>query len=317
MKCFVSIAAPFVILLGSVFPQEAMSLRFFASESDFIAGNTMPASARHKKPHLEIAYNEKGRPRLKSNVNASGSVVSQEMYSYSYDGSLQKKAVLDEKQRITELARYGKDEAWSSEFRKYTAPVHSSFAVIGQESVFTIGIEGQIHSVEFRTIDNVSYGRIDFRYDHLGFLSEELWRTLPDRSLVRRFKYKYDLMTEKNQIWEYGKGGTLVSHMTLAKAPADQLYKTAFPRTGNTLDEVDLIIEDLLKNRVQPNIAAYIPKMDWDRIRLLNGEDYMADVVNVIGDEILFRLPQDLSLYRIPVSRVESVISRNGDYLYP
>ena len=105
--------------------------------------------------------------------------------------------------------------------------------------------------------------------------------------------------------------------MTLTKAPADQLYKTAFHRTGNTLDEVDLIIEDLLKNRVQPNIAAYIPKMDWDRIRLLNGEDYMADVVNVIGDEILFRLPQDLSLYRIPVSRVESVISRNGDYLYP
>lgn len=277
----------------------------------------MPASGRYKTQHLEVAYDEIGQPRLKTIVNAFGDVISQQMYSYGSDGSLEKKAILDEKQRITELTRYGKDEAWSSEFRKYTAPAHSSFAVIGQESVFQIGIEGQIHSVEFRTIDKVPYGRIDFRYDHLGFLSEELWRMLPDRSLVRRFKYKYDLMTEKNQIWEYGQNGSLVSHAALKMAPADQLYKSAFPRTGNTLDEVDLIIQDLLKNRVQPEISAFIPKMDWDRIRLLNGEDYMADVVNVIGEEVLFRLPEDLSLYRIPVARVESVISRNGDYLYP
>jgi hypothetical protein len=105
--------------------------------------------------------------------------------------------------------------------------------------------------------------------------------------------------------------------MVLEQAPADQLYKTAFPRTGNTLDEVDLIIEDLLRTRAQPEITAFIPKMDWDRIRLTNGEDYMADVVNVLEEEVLFRLPKDLALYRIPLSRVESVVSRHGDFLFP
>jgi hypothetical protein len=57
--------------------------------------------------------------------------------------------------------------------------------------------------------------------------------------------------------------------------------------------------------------------MDWDRIRLSTGEDYMADVVNVLGEEVLFRLPEDLSLYRLPLNRVQSVMSRNGDLLYP
>jgi hypothetical protein len=239
------------------------------------------------------------------------------MYSYGQDGSLQKKAILDEHQRVIELVRYGNEESWSNEFRKYSIPAQSTFATVGQESIIKVGIEGQIHSIEFQTINKISYGRIDFRYNHLGFLSEEIWRLLPGENMIRRFAYDYNLMTEKNQIWEYGRDGSLVSHMVLEQAPADQLYKTAFPRTGNTLDEVDLIIEDLLRTRAQPEITAFIPKMDWDRIRLTNGEDYMADVVNVLEEEVLFRLPKDLALYRIPLSRVESVVSRHGDFLFP
>ncbi len=317
MNFHISIFCAMALLTGTVFGQDVMSLKFFESESDFISGNTMAATARHKTQHLEISYDEKGNPRLKSTIDANGNVTSQEMYSYGQDGSLQKKAFLDEHQRVIGLIRFGNDESWSNAFRKYRTPAQTSFATEGQESIFKVGMEGQIHSIKFQTIDKIAYGIIDFRYNHLGFLSEEIWRMLPSETVIRRFVYDYNLMTEKNQIWEYGRDASLVSHMVLEQAPSDQLYKTAFPRTGNTLDEVDLIIEDLLRTRAQPEITAFIPKMDWDRIRLTNGEDYMADVVKVLGEEIFFRLPEDLALYRIPLRRVQSVVSRHGDFLYP
>ncbi|MBT3216543.1 MAG: hypothetical protein HOD97_01665 [Candidatus Marinimicrobia bacterium] len=317
MNFHISILFTSALFTGMITGQEAMSLKFFASDLDFISGNTMSASARHKTKHIEVAYDEIGNPLLKSSINEHGIISSQEMYSYRQDGSLQKKATLNENQKVIELVRYGNEESWSNEFRKYSTPAQSAFQAIAQESIFKVGLADQIHSIEFRAIDQTFYGRIDFRYDHLGFLSEEIWRSIPNNSIIRRFAYHYNLMTEKNQIWEYGKDGSLVSHMVLEQAPADQLYKTAFPRTGNTLDEVDLIIEDLLRTKQQSNTVAFIPKMDWDRIRLSTGEDYMADVVNVLGEEVLFRLPEDLSLYRLPLNRVQSVMSRNGDLLYP
>ena len=46
-------------------------------------------------------------------------------------------------------------------------------------------------------------------------------------------------MSDVTQIWEYGKNGELISEVALDMVPADQLYRTPPPRTGNILDEYD------------------------------------------------------------------------------
>lgn len=306
-----------ILYFGFLFAQDPVLLKFFASEDDFISGKTIESTERHRRPYLEIAYNDQGRPVMKSKIDESGRILEQEIYSYARDGSLLRRAVLNEDQEVVLLIRYGKDEPWSREFRAFIIPDQTRLSYSGQQSKFDLNSGGQVEKVQFQTVDQQMYGSIKFRYDHLGFLSEEIWRTLPDQELVRRFVYDYNLMTETSEIWEYASGGELISHMTLAQAPADQLYLSPPPRTGNILDEIDLILDDLKARGITAPISAFIPKMVWDRIRLNNGEEYMTDVVEISKGTVLFRLPEQDDLLQFPLSRVQSIVSRSGEFLYP
>lgn len=306
-----------VFCLSHLIAQEPVLLRFFQAEEDFVAGKTLESTERHRRPHLEVSYNEKNQPVLKSRVGEFGSIIAQEIYSYNPDGSLSRRALLNEDQKVVQLYRYGEDEPWSKEFRLFTTPDQTRLSYIGQHSVFNLNPGGQVEKVTFQTVDQETYGSINFRYDHLGYLSEEIWRTLPDQHEIRRFVYDYDLITETSEIWEYSSGVDLVSHMTLAQAPANQLYLSPPPRTGNILDEIDLILDDLKSRGITAPVTAFIPKMEWDRIRLNNGEDYMTDVVDVSAQTVIFRLPGEHDLLQIPLSRVQSVLSRKGEFLYP
>jgi hypothetical protein len=51
-------------------------------------------------------------------------------------------------------------------------------------------------------------------------------------------------------------------------APEDKLYTTIPPRTGNELDEVDIILKELISKRVITSMPAMIPKTEWDRLKL-------------------------------------------------
>ena len=68
--------------------------------------------------------------------------------------------------------------------------------------------------------------------------------------IIRKFKYKFDLMSNVTQIWEYGKNNELISEVALDMVPADQLYRTPPPRTGNILDEYDIIKKEIEDKRI-------------------------------------------------------------------
>jgi hypothetical protein len=175
----------------------------------------------------------------------------------------------------------------------------------------------QIEQINFFTVDNRHYGSISFAYDHLGFLTSEIWIKEPEKQIVRRFKYQYDIMAQVKQIWEYDRTGNLISHQALQQAPADELYKKPPPRTGNMLSEAGLIIEELRSSRMLAPNPAFIPVTLWDQLVTNNEDRFDIDFISVNEKNVKFREPNGQDILSISLDRVASVVSRYGEIIYP
>ena len=154
-------------------------------------------------------------------------------------------------------------------------------------------------------------------YDYLNFLSEERWRELPSGRIVRKFNYKFDLLSDVTQIWEYGKKGELISEVALDMVPADQLYRTPPPRTGNILDEYDIIAKEIEEKRIITSSNPIIARTENDQLILKSGQAYQIDYVGTNQNGIQFRLKDSDGLLTIPFDNVRSLTSRMGDVIYP
>ena len=175
----------------------------------------------------------------------------------------------------------------------------------------------QLEKIKFYTIDNQFYGSISFTYDRLGFVNNEVWVKEPENYIIRRFKYQYDIMAEVKQIWEYNKNSNLISHQTLKHAPLDELYKKPPPRTGNMLSEAGLIIEELRTKRMVGLNLAFIPITLWDQLITNNGNRIDIDFLSVDNNLLKFKEPDGKEILSISTDRVESVVSRFGEKIYP
>jgi hypothetical protein len=292
-------------------------VKYYRNDRDFVADNPLRATARQGIDHLQVSFNARRQPILKYWISATGDTVRREALSYNEEGILAARYELDADRNVVRLIKYGAVEPWSVEFRKYALPANQHLTFTDQQSVFTLEPGGVVREILFRTVDEVPYGRITLEYDHLGFLREETWWQLPEERPLRRFVYDHDIWTGVQQIWEFGREGELVSHVALEMAPADELYREPPPRTGNILDEVDVIIKEIRTRRVVAPIPAVIPKMEWDRLELKSGELYLIEFITIDEHGIRFRMPDDEEVLTIPLSRVRSLTSRWGDRLYP
>jgi len=143
------------------------------------------------------------------------------------------------------------------------------------------------------------------------------------RRIIRRFKYKFDLLTEfiqshaVVQIWEFGHDDALISHVAIDQAPSDQLYKTPPPRSHNTLDEVDIIAREIKESRIIVPHGAFIPRTTWDELIMVTGDRLMVDFVDMTDNGIKFRMENERDILTVPFHRVRSLTSRVGDVIYP
>lgn len=309
-----------ILLLGLAFltaQEEVAFVKYYLSEDDFRAGNPLRATERYHQTHLEVAYNEERHPIWKRRISAGGEVQDQELYSYDGEARLEQRARLNAEQVITELIHYGEDEPWSVAFRDYLYPPEQHYSFGSQRSIFSLSAEGQIEAIEFRTVDGIPYGRIELRYDHLGFLTSEVWHSVNPPQRVRRFEYRYDIITGKHRLWEYGRGGREVTHMVLSLAPADRLYVTPPPRTGNSLVEAAQIIEELRTSRHTAPIAVFIPALESDRMILHSGETMPVEFLEIQDGMVRFRPVGEPEVLEMPLQRVRSITSRWGQMIYP
>ena len=306
-----------VLVIGTVFASEISYIRYYANEQDFIANVPMKSTNRRGYDHLTAYFNDKNLPVKLEYYMSNGSLRKREIMEYNSDKVLVKKGEVNSEGKFLELVVYSNDEPWSVEFQKSNSIEKESFNFVDQRSTFIIPRGEEVTQIIFETIDGLKYGKIELDYDYLNFLSEERWRKLPSGEIIRKFNYKFDLMSNVTQIWEYGRDNKLVSEVALDMVPADQLYRTPPPRTGNILDEYDIIQKEIKEKRIITSNNPIIPHSVFDQLVLKSGQSLEVDFVGTNQNGIQFRLSNNDGLLTVPFNNVRSLTSRMGDVIYP
>ena len=305
------------LVIDTVFASEISYIRYYANEKDFIANVPMKSTNRRGYDHLTAYFNDKNLPVKLEYYMSNGSLRKREIMEYNSDKVLVKKGEVNSEGKFLELVVYSNDEPWSVEFQKSNSIEKESVNLVDQRSTFIIPRGEEVTQIIFETIDGLKYGKIELDYDYLNFLSEERWRKLPSGEIIRKFNYKFDLMSNVTQIWEYGRDNKLVSEVALDMVPADQLYRTPPPRTGNILDEYDIIQKEIKEKRIIASNNPIIPHSVFDQLVLKSGQSLEVDFVGTNQNGIQFRLSNNDGLLTVPFNNVRSLTSRMGDVIYP
>ena len=314
MKFFILLT---IIIYQIILSDDISYIRYYANEKDFIANVPIKSTSRRGFDHLTAYFNDYNLPVKLEYYMSNGSLTKREIMEYNDDKVLVRKGEVNSEGKFLKLIVFSNDEPWSIEFQKsnFIKDEHINFT--DQRSTFIIPRGEQVTQIIFETIDGKKYGKIELDYDYLNFLSEERWRALPSGEIIRKFKYKFDLMSNVTQIWEYGKNNELISEVALDMVPADQLYRTPPPRTGNILDEYDIIKKEIEDKRIISSNNPIIPHTNFDQLVLKTGQSLDIDFVGTNQNGIQFRLNDNDGLLTVPFSNVRSLTSRMGDVIYP
>ena len=305
------------LIMNSIFAGEISYIRYYANEKDFMANVPMKSTNRRGYEHLTAYFNDRSLPVKLEYYLSNGSLRKREIMEYNIDKVLVKKGEVNSEGKFLKLVVYSNNEPWSVEFQKSSFIEKESVNLVDQRSTFIIPRGEQVTQIIFETIDGLKYGKIELDYDYLNFLSEERWRKLPTGEIIRKFNYKFDLMSNVTQIWEYGIDNKLVSEVALDMVPADQLYRTPPPRTGNILDEYDIIQKEIKEKRIIASKNPIIPYTTFDQLVLKSGQSLEVDFIGTNQNGIQFRLLNNDGLLTVPFSNVRSLTSRMGDVIYP
>ena len=314
MKFFILLT---IIIYQIILSDDISYIRYYANEKDFIANVPMKSTSRRGFDHLTAYFNDYNLPVKLEHYMSNGSLTKREIMEYNDDKVLVRKGEVNSEGKFLKLIVFSNDEPWSIEFQKSNFIKDEYINFTDQRSTFIIPRGEQVTQIIFETIDGKKYGKIELDYDYLNFLSEERWRALPSGEIIRKFKYKFDLMSNVTQIWEYGKDNELISEVALDMVPADQLYRTPPPRTGNILDEYDIIKKEIEDKRIISSNNPIIPHTNFDQLVLKTGQSLDIDFVGTNQNGIQFRLNDNDGLLTVPFSNVRSLTSRMGDVIYP
>ena len=314
MKFFILLT---IIIYQIILSDDISYIRYYANEKDFIANVPMKSTSRRGFDHLTAYFNDYNLPVKLEYYMSNGSLTKREIMEYNDDKVLVRKGEVNSEGKFLKLIVFSNDEPWSIEFQKSNFIKDEYINFNDQRSTFIIPRGEQVTQIIFETIDGKKYGKIELDYDYLNFLSEERWRALPSGEIIRKFKYKFDLMSNVTQIWEYGKDNELISEVALDMVPADQLYRTPPPRTGNILDEYDIIKKEIEDKRIISSNNPIIPHTNFDQLVLKTGQSLDIDFVGTNQNGIQFRLNDNDGLLTVPFSNVRSLTSRMGDVIYP
>lgn len=314
MKFFILLT---IIIYQIILSDDISYIRYYANEKDFIANVPMKSTSRRGFDHLTAYFNDYNLPVKLEYYMSNGSLTKREIMEYNDDKVLVRKGEVNSEGKFLKLIVFSNDEPWSIEFQKSNFIKDEYINFTDQRSTFIIPRGEQVTQIIFETIDGKKYGKIELDYDYLNFLSEERWRALPSGEIIRKFKYKFDLMSNVTQIWEYGKDNELISEVALDMVPADQLYRTPPPRTGNILDEYDIIKKEIEDKRIISSNNPIIPHTNFDQLVLKTGQSLDIDFVGTNQNGIQFRLNDNDGLLTVPFSNVRSLTSRMGDVIYP
>ena len=290
-------------------------MRFYMDESSFLSDVRLLSTQRFNNPHIQVFYNSKKEVVLKEWINAQGELIKRELFDYS-NGKPIRRYYLNSSSRPDSVKYFGEDEPWSKEFRKVTDPRKKDY-FSNQESVFILNEQDQFDRIRFNTVQGFPYGEISFFYNHLGLLVGELWKVLPEKITVRKYAYSTDMLTGRKEIREYNHQAEQVSRVVLSQPPAESLYKTKPPRSGNKLDEISILLEDIRSKDLKIPFDVFIPKTDHDLMVLTNGDSILVENLELGQQQVKFSVANEDGQLTMPIIRIKTIISKYGEPIFP
>ena len=334
LRYFISL---FIITLLA-YAQEPMYVKYYRNNTDFLKGRTLLATERFNQAHIRVAFNERDQMLWKEWFDKTGEIEKEETYEYAEDGSLWKRAFHDGKGNIFRLEVYDDQEEMSKVFIQYVFPHRNLKEFNGRKTVYEFGENGKIEAYRFFSVDNTEFGVVNYQYDPSGLVSEERWITLPETKIIRLFRYEYQPMTHQYELFEHDSTGTEISHVgvTLPVESADLFGRDIkmFDRedvfnqkkfTGNVLEEVSEILEDIRKQKMEgiefgdrPGIVLWETVKDSpDVIYLKNGDVLKVILVDITKEYVRFKLKGEEAILHLPITTVGEIERRDGEILYP
>ncbi len=297
--------------------QETAYIKYFKNDLDFLSDITMMATDRHQQSHLIVSYNEDNLPIFIVHVSASHDTLKREVLTHTSEHLLKQKICYDSEKTLVKIVQFGSDEPWSQAFRYTMEQASQKGYFSGQQTQFLFYPTGKLHRIDFYLIDGTSYGQILFIYESTGMIMEEVWKELPSHVVLRRFVYETVTPPKIRQVWEYNRQDSLVSHVALEMAPEDQLYHQDFPKSGNILDEAQIILDDLRDSRVVSLIPERIPQTVWDVMVLNTGEVLEIEYLGQNEHGFIIRMRNDESVLTIPSATIKTITSKWGENIFP
>ena len=125
------------------------------------------------------------------------------------------------------------------------------------------------------------------------------------------------MLTGRKEIREYNQQAEQVSRVVLSRPPAESLYKTKPPRSGNKLDEISILLEDIRSKDLKIPFDVFIPKTDHDLMVLTNGDSILVENLELGQQQVKFSVANEDGQLTMPIIRIKTIISKYGEPIFP
>lgn len=315
-------------LIVGLAAQGISTIKYFRSEEDFLRGTSMKATEINGNSYLQVLYNNLGQLISKSTIAADGEILSETVFEYADDGSLDRKSERDGMGKTIRMYVYGAEEM-SETFINYAFPHRAMTEFQDRVTIYSYDEKGEVTEYLFTSIDKHPFGAIRLSYFKAGPLAEERWLLLPGELTVRLFDYDYDPVSRAYVLTEYDSTGTEVSRVglvlpTRSVPELDELLTGVTIKSGNVLEESAEIVADIqmrLKEGWIPSDEGVLLEegvlSSPDLIYLSNRDTLQVTLVEVNKDFVRFMFFGEHELLTMPISQVQEIERRDGKIIYP
>ena len=199
-------------------------VKYFFTDHDFLTGHNVPKSEIINKNHVRAEYDQLDRLILKSHINRSGDVLSQEQYTYIDSNTvIRQKDLVDESGHIFYQTVFGR-EPQSISYIEWVFGVDSVKKWDDRFTTSDLNEMDKPDNYRFYDVDAFEYGGKELHYDSLGRMTRDEWFRRPDNKFMHKFLYKFYDELNITHMFEYDSNGVLIKDVKLSPDGTEAVF---------------------------------------------------------------------------------------------
>ncbi len=180
------------LIVSAAWGQTGQSIRFYLTETDVLSDHHVPFIEVKRKAHWEGTFDKKGHLLTLIAYNPDQSIRLKKEYSYTKNGNLSHLREWDGENHLVSEMIMGLDED-AVRFVRYLYGVSQMLEWGDRFTIRRFNRDGIPFEKTFYEADGNPYGRMEDIRDAQGRIRFKIWTRLPEREVIRRWEYTYEL----------------------------------------------------------------------------------------------------------------------------